>query len=492
MQFIPLSRISLLKKFILPQSLDKDQARREFILNILLAGFILLSGIALMINIADPLLYPKTNSTANPDITAIIFVFFCSLLYISRNGKSNISASIFVFLLMTLSIYESYYWGADLAAVLLLFALAIVMAGVLIGTKSSLIVTIISAVAILVLSYLQIVGVTHPNITRKLEMIHMTDSILHVVILGIIALVSWLFNRDIVQALKRARTSEAALKRQRDLLEMTVEERTRELKQVQAEKLMQLYRFAEFGRLASGLFHDLVTPLGLVSLNLGQLNEKSEKMKREEIKALLDRALVGTKRLENFVAAARKQMQNQEVIQNFSLNEEIDQVIQILSYKAKKSHVSISFVPTRNLQTFGNPIKFSQLITNLLLNAIDAYDTQETPNKRVAIYLEQDRNQVRCIVQDWGSGIDAKQLPYIFEPLFTTKSIEKGTGMGLAICRDIVEKDFYGKLAVESKKMNGTRFIITFPIKHNPRGKINRVLRTQPFKSKNTKLNPRS
>src|SRR5258708_13283308 len=99
---------------------------------------------------------------------------------------------------------------------------------------------------------------------------------------------------------------------------------------MQAEKVNQLYHFAEFGRMASGLFHDLANPLGLISLNLTLLNKKNKQMKREEIEKLLNRAFVGTKRLEDFVLAARKQINHQAVLKLFSLNDLISQAIRIL------------------------------------------------------------------------------------------------------------------------------------------------------------------
>lgn len=463
-----------IEKIILPRSPDKDQRRKEFILNILLVGLITLSGVALIINIVDPLLYPQSKSTGNPLTTGIIFIFFCLLFIISKKGKGNISASIFIVLLLIVGVYENYYWGSDLSVVSLVFTLTIIMAGILIGTRSAFLVTLISGISILVFTQLQILGVIHPNIMRKTEQIHMTDSVVYSIIFGIIALVSWLSNREIEKSLKRARSSEAALKRQRDKLEITVEKRTRQLKLAQAEKLAQMYRFAQFGRMASGLFHDLVNPLNLVSLNLDRLRRQSKKMEKQKISdiaVLLKRAVNGTQRLERFVQAARRQVQHQEVLQTFSLKEEVDQTIQMLERRAVKSHVKLLFKSGNNMKMFGNPVKFSQLVTNLVSNAIDVYETTKRKIKLVEVRLQKIDSSVRLEVQDWGSGIKEKDLPKIFDPLFTTKSIEKGTGMGLSICKDVVEKDFKGKCTVKSQRGVGTTFIVEFPIKKTPKSR---------------------
>ncbi len=244
-----------------------------------------------------------------------------------------------------------------------------------------------------------------------------------------------------------------------------MEKRTKQLKQTQAEKVAQLYRFAEFGKSASGLFHDLVNPLTLISLNLNRLSSKKRQPKLAAAKIALERAIIGTKRLESFVQSARKQVQNQEVLQKFSLKDEINQAIQMLEHKARKIHVTIFFQPSENIKTFGNPVKFNQLITNLLSNAIDAYEKVRDKKKLAEVRISKINNDIKLEIQDWGSGISQEDLPKIFDPLFTTKGFEKGTGIGLSICKDIIEKGLESKYIVESKKGIGTNFIIEFPVK---------------------------
>jgi two-component system C4-dicarboxylate transport sensor histidine kinase DctB len=291
-----------------------------------------------------------------------------------------------------------------------------------------------------------------------------------VIILGIISVVSWLFNRESEKALKRARDSEYALKKQKDQLEIVVEKRTGQLKLAQIKEMEHVYRFAEFGRMASGLFHDLVEPLNLVSLNLDMLNEKNEELKQQEIKRLVERAVIGTKRLEKFVIAARKQMQNQEVLQVFSLKNEINQIIEILLYKAQKAHVKVAFIAEKDIATFGNPIKFNHVITNLIINALDSYDSEIKRDKRIEIVLQESNKHAKLNIHDWGIGIPTNNLSRIFDPFFTTKNINKGTGIGLVICQNIINNDFEGIIEVDSNKKTGTNFTITFPIRSSSNG----------------------
>ena len=145
-----------------------------------------------------------------------------------------------------------------------------------------------------------------------------------------IMIVAWLSNREIEKSLKRARRSEAALKKERDLLEVKVEERTRALKESQAEKMTQLSRFAEFGRLASGVFHDLINPLTIVSLNLENIKDSSHK-ELNNVNSSIKRATDASRRMESFILAIKRQLSQQGSLEKFNVCEEIRQVAQILS-----------------------------------------------------------------------------------------------------------------------------------------------------------------
>ena len=110
--------------------------------------------------------------------------------------------------------------------------------------------------------------------------------------------IAWLSNREIEKSLKRARRSEAALKVERDALEITVEARTRQLREAQADQLSQLYRFAEFGQISSGLFHDLVNPLNAMSLNMENILSIQDHATVSEMRERIERAMGSAKRME--------------------------------------------------------------------------------------------------------------------------------------------------------------------------------------------------
>jgi len=343
--------------------------------------------------------------------------------------------------------------------------LVIIIAGAVTNSKISFFLTFAGISIILFFSSLEINHVLVPDLRWKKDMLHFGDSVVYSVTLALIWVLAWLSNRETEKSLKRARASESALKKERDLLEIKVDERTKELKQSQIEKITQLYRFAEIGRLSAGLVHDLMTPLSLISLNLELLKNKREKESIDTMRSLVKRAIKGTKYLETSVGFFRKQLQNQEFKKIFSLQKEISQVIKMLHHKANGIGVKLVLQTSEEIKMYGNQIKFSQLMTNLLLNAIDAYEglALKSIKREVHVRLYKNRNSVMIIVRDQGIGILSEDTKKIFQPFFTTKSAEKGTGIGLSISKDIVENSFKGKITVLSSKKTGTIFTLVLP-----------------------------
>ena len=456
-----------------PKSRDEDYARRELILNILLLGSLFLSSIATLsakISLARAIRSGKTQQALPVEITMAISLTFLALYFFSRGGKSRLIAYVLVLLGFFPAVYTSYNWGASVPQALLVYALMIVMAGVLIGTKFAFLTTIAVSSSLFVIFYLQNEEIILVNTIWRKRAYHYGDIGVFVVTLIIIAIVSWLFNREIEEALHRARGSEKALKKERDLLEVRVEERTKELKKVQLEKMRHLYRLADFGRMTAGLFHDLVNPLTMVSLNLERLQARGLGARKRKVnndtKKLVGRAVDGTRRMREFVKAVRKQIQKQKTEAYFSLNDEIAQVMEVIEHRTKELRVKLSFASTKKIRTYGNPFRFNQLVSNLVCNAIDSYEKiRRRKNRKVIIALLTKNNKAILVVQDFGCGITKKDTKKIFDPFFTTKSIEKGTGIGLSICKDITEKEFGGKIKVKSKEGKGATFTVEFPIK---------------------------
>lgn len=461
----------VLFRLVEPRSKPEDLKRREFILNVLLLGSIILSVVTFCVAKINLIRLGTAYKGVSPAILLIISLLFLALYFFSRAGFFISVAYIFIGLGFASATYTVYTWGVDIPQGLLVYALIIVMSGVLISTKFAFVVTLITTIGLILLAYFQINMIIHPYLYWRNEMIGMEDIATIGFTLGLTMLVSWLSNREIEKALKRARRSETALKKERDLLEIKVIERTKELEKAQLEKTRHLYRLADFGRMAAGLFHDFVNPLTLVSLNLEQLQARNTGAKARNLadaNSFLERAVDGTRSMENFAQAIRRQLQKQKTEVVFCLNEEISQAINVFAYKAKDKKVRIRFINKERVRTYGNPFRFNQLVSNLVSNSIDAYDkVRRRKNREIIIKLARQDSKVLLTVQDFGCGIQKKNLGKIFNLFFTTKSAEKGVGIGLPICKDIVEKELGGKIEVESKEDEWTTATVDFPIRQH-------------------------
>ena len=243
------------------------------------------------------------------------------------------------------------------------------------------------------------------------------------------------------------------------------------LKKNQIEKMLLLNRFAEFGRLSSGFFHEFINSLTSISLNIEQADDcTSEKLK--ETKIYLAKAVRASRQMESFLMLARKQIATQEDIKLFSAKAEIKQVIKILAYKARKANVDINFNISADIKIYCDAIKFSQVIINLTMNAIDAYSdagehiNADNTKRDVLISLDKNKNEFVLSIEDWGKGVSDENIEKIFEPFFTAKDFLKGTGIGLYLVKNIVEKDFKGAIKLIRGNKKGAIFSIAIPIKH--------------------------
>lgn len=448
------------KLFIKPRSTDEDSRRRESILNYLLVGTLILTTTASMRVVIDYLKYGEAYHGAPPYLLFFAFSIFFGLYVLSRIRFYRLAAYIFILLYFSLATYTIYKWGVGPPQGLLIYALVIVAASVLVGTRLAIVVTIGIDIVLIGLTYLYQIGRVHPDTYWANSVGKMEDTIVYVVTLGVILIVSWLSNREIERSLNRAHASELALKEERDLLEVKVEERTRELRKAQQEEILQLYRFAELGKMTSSLIHDLVNPLTTVSLNLEQLGGKQKP-------DIVKRAKDAAKRMENFIETARLQVHQQRTHSFFMADQIISQAIEDTIARAKANNVAVDFIAKATVEIYGNPARFHQVILNLLCNAIDSYESKVIKgNKRdVTIELYKDKRTAYITVRDLGRGIPEEIRAKIFEPFFSTKSKDRGLGLGLSITKDIFEKDFSGTITVATQEGKGTSFLLSFPIK---------------------------
>ena len=147
----------------------------------------------------------------------------------------------------------------------------------------------------------------------------------------------------------------------------------------------------------------------------------------------------------------------------FDLKVEIKKAYKILEASLQYSNINLQIYSSSVITAYGHANEFSQVVLNLISNSKDVLIERNIINPRIEIHISQDGQNVYCEVKDNGAGIEKKNINRIFEPYFTTKE-HHGTGIGLYISKEIIEKHMQGKLHVENLQ-DGANFIITIPIK---------------------------
>ena len=444
------------KALIEPKGFDEDTRRREFIVNVVLVGSIALASFLFLSASVNAIDLGKKYEGIPLTFLAIVIFGFSLIHLLSRKGHPHCAAYLVIASYLGGAVYETATWSFELPESTMPYTLVIIMACILVGTRFGFFITGVIASILIGSAFLQQTGILHPDLAWKTDPTDVSDSIEQSVIYLIITLVSWLSAREIEKSLIRARKSEEALRRERDDLEQTLAQRTRELRRAQAVKMADVYRFVEFGKLASGIFHDLMSPLTSVTLSIEELQEKES--------PALSKAVLASKSIQNYMKALRRQISAHERKEDFMPSLIIEDVILLFDFKAREHGTKITFTPDSSLRKtilFGNPLKFQQILINLISNAL--YACVDSALRDIRITLWEENNALKLSVSDSGCGMSVTELEHIFEPFFTTKPESEGSGLGLSITKTIIEHDFKGTLAVATAPGKGSVFTITFP-----------------------------
>ncbi|HTH92978.1 MAG TPA: HAMP domain-containing sensor histidine kinase [Candidatus Paceibacterota bacterium] len=450
------------EKCIVPKSVEEDDRRHEFILNTILATIIpLLVIFDVFIDIAVRQEGRAYRGVPFLLFTAIVLLFIW-LLFISRKGYYRLATYLMLLTYFSATTVGALHWGIELPMTTISYIVIIIISSILVSTFFGFLVTAFTSLTVLSVTMLQLHHIVSPHLYWKYTPIRINDPIELSIVFFVVTTVAWLSNREIEASLKRARASEKALKDERDQLEITVEERTREVKEMQKEKISQLYRFAEFGRLSSGVFHDLMNSLHSVALNVEQLEQSPDKV--PNVQEHLEKAVMASKRMGGYIQKVRKQIAAENMATTFSVEEEVSNALDMLRFKAQEASVTLKTTIHHSPVLYGNPIKLYQVILNLVGNAIEACEENKNFGiVEVVADLDKSKKNIFIKVKDNGSGIPPHLHTAIFTPFFSTKQYQKGIGLGLSQTKEIVENDFKGTIAVTSKKHH-TVFTITIPL----------------------------
>ena len=250
--------------------------------------------------------------------------------------------------------------------------------------------------------------------------------------------------------------------------------------QTTQDQLVTSERMALLGRLTGGIAHEMSTPLASARISLEEL-----RILHEELAASIGHADVteadlrdilhdaeealslghsATKRAARYIHDLKSRTRGLGVAEarEFSLADEIDGIVKLLGFRMRQENLEVDTRCPREATLCGDAGQFCQVIANLLENAMDACG-EASCEQPISVCVEQDERYVTLSVVDHASGIPAALQDRVFEPLVTTKPAGKGTGLGLALSRDIVVGSFGGQIAYEDTPGGGATFVVTLP-----------------------------
>ncbi|QKF65295.1 sensor histidine kinase [Campylobacter corcagiensis] len=259
-------------------------------------------------------------------------------------------------------------------------------------------------------------------------------------------------------------------------LEKKVAEQTRELKELNSglearvaeeiakneEKnrlLAQQAKLASMGEMIGNIAHQWRQPLSELSIDLFKMKQSAKD--EDKFLEIYEHAKILIKNMSNTIDDFRNFFRSDKEKNYFNVKEVAEETIAMLKSTIQKERIDLDLDIDDDLKIYGIKSEFFQVLMNLITNAKDAMS--DLDEKWIKISAKQDLSYVYFSVCNKGNAISSKILDKIFEPYFTTKHKSSGTGLGLYICKMIIE-NLKGSIVAKNFE-DGVKFDITIPKK---------------------------
>jgi len=247
------------------------------------------------------------------------------------------------------------------------------------------------------------------------------------------------------------------------------------------DELVQSEKIGSLGRMVAGFAHEVNTPIGIAVGSVSQIQQSSaclsDLLKQDEVEEqdLLENietittlsllALSNLNRAARLVQSFKRTSVDQlsEKARRYNVKEVLDDVVFTLNSKLIQNAIKVELSCSIDFNIFGQPGRFDQLITNLIINSVAHAFDDSISDALISITVARTVDNLICVsYADNGKGMESSEVDKIFEPFFTTSRTD-GTGLGMYICHSIAVNDMHGHIRCESSLGNGILFEIIFP-----------------------------
>jgi signal transduction histidine kinase len=377
-------------------------------------------------------------------IKIILFIFFLSLYIINqKTQKTELITHVFLlgsYSIMTVGFYITQ--NSDMASIWLL--VLPLLSFILLTPKQSLLYSLLAFTTMLLFF------IIYPESASFMEKFRL--QIFSLFLIGILYLLS-------ISRSKAWDEAEDYMNNLEDKVEEVLAQKTE-----QQKLLVHTSKLATLGELVSSIAHQWKQPISTISaisMNLRLKEELSESADISKLK-LCDELEEQTEFMSKTMDDFRSFFKAREEESAFTLNIVSQRLIGLFDKNFKAQNINIHQCESDSIEVFGYSNMYKQALLNIISNAKDAINETKPSNTNIDIAYSKDDTYGIVTVEDHAGGIAQEVLDKVFEKHFSTKG-ENGSGIGLAMAKEIIEDFCHGKIRVDNTD-DGTRFNIYIPL----------------------------